>query len=133
MKDWKDYIKLPLRPDTGGYCSYIWCNNKYDQNQMIFDCIIPEHSGEDYDYWVAYFRTIVDKINEDETIKYRSDIQSKKILDTTFTCDGTFIYADGKEILEIRGWGYLSTEMGSENAIDVQQEFINYCCDKLNL
>lgn len=114
----KDCYKLPLSVDE--YCSIItWTAD----NKRAFDWCVnisPEKQQE-----------LIDMLNgtKQHQFKYK------------FYRDGIEIYSEnpkfnGKPILMIRGWGYLTgiggLHLSQEEAIKIQDEFGDYIVEQLN-
>lgn len=114
----KDCYKLPLSVDE--YCPIItWTAD----NKRAFDWCVnisPEKQQE-----------LINKINDTKQHQFKYK----------FYRDGIEIYSEnpkfnGKPILMIRGWGYLTgiggLHLSQEEAIQIQDEFGNYIVEQLN-
>lgn len=117
--NWQDVYKLPLKVEK--YCPIItWTAD----NQRAFDWCIDDVSFEKQ-------QEIIDVINGTKQHQFKHKFYRKDIE----------IYSDnpifeGKPILLIRGWGYLTgiggLHLSDEEAIKIQDEFGDYIIEQLN-
>lgn len=107
MEEFKKYYKFPLKYDGHGY---IWTSD----NRMALQSFISDNDTQ----------TIVDILND----------RVKKKCNARFE-DG-YIVINGYKCLLVRGWGML-TGIGAynlkiDNAAKIQDEFANWCVNKLS-
>lgn len=110
----RDVYKFPLSPmDELTYFVYA------DRGlHHVFDFIIESEAG---------MKVILDILND----RSRAKMSGKLTYDKFSGC----VYVNGKELLEIRGWEYLTgaggLNLSAEEAAKIQDEFGNWICKKL--
>lgn len=107
MKEFEKYYQLPLKYD--GH-SYIWTNN----GKMAFNSFV----------------------SNDDTQKLVSILNGEVSQKCNAQYNNCHIVIDGRRCLLVRGWGMLTGRGGynldHRKAAAIQDEFANWCVDRLN-
>lgn len=110
----RDVYKFPLSPIMDEFTKFVYA----DSSVYAFKFLIESEAG---------MKVILDILND----RSRAKMSGKLTYDKFSGC----VYVNGKELLKIRGWEYLTgadgLNLSMEEAAKIQDEFGLWICEKL--